>query len=110
MRIGRMRFKIGIEEPAPVADSIGQMVPTWNPLGEFWGDIQPLAGREAESARQLTATATHQVIMRFIDPALPSRLSPQHRLKFGSRIFNIDAVLNFRERSQQFQILATEVV
>jgi head-tail adaptor len=62
-----------------------------------------LGGRQAEIGRQLVATASHRIVMRH----MPG-IGPKHRIKFGSRIFNVGHVRNVEELDNVLEITATE--
>ena len=105
---GLLCHRVTLQEPAETADEYGQMIPGWASLGTFWAGVEPLQGREAERARQLIATATHKVTLRWLGPDVIPR--PQPRIVFGSRILHIEAVLNLDEGDHHYQVLAMEVV
>lgn len=65
MNIGAMRHVVDVMEPATTTGSRGERQGADRTImREVFCSITPLAGREAEVARQLVATATVRVEMR----------------------------------------------
>lgn len=90
-------------------DARGGPVFAWQEQYTRWAKIEPLGGstgrfggRETEIARQLVATATHKVTLRYCD------VTADDRLKFGDRVFNIDLVADVLERNEWLVLTCTE--
>ncbi len=107
--IGTARL-VELQTPGETADGYGQMVPTWTTVISVWANLKPsltLRGSgEDVNAMQLRGIATHVITMRYL-PSLP--VTPQMRLKYGSRIFNILSIVNVDEANLQYQIHAKEI-
>ncbi|NBS77711.1 MAG: head-tail adaptor protein, partial [Betaproteobacteria bacterium] len=52
LRAGQMNRRITLQRPSTAQDTYGGPVRTWTDLGTFWAEIQPLSGRELESAQR----------------------------------------------------------
>jgi len=94
MRGGKLRHRITVQKKTESRDSHGGVTYTWTNENSRWAEVQPLAGRELWQARQAQMHATLRVSMRYY-PGLTS----EHRIIFGSRILNIEAVTNVGERN-----------
>lgn len=105
MRAGSLRHRITIEQSTQTPNDLGERIETWATLSQRWASVEPLSGRELETARIHHATVSHRITIRYY-----SSLQPTHRIKWGSRIFSIDAILNIDERNREMQILSTEVI
>jgi SPP1 family predicted phage head-tail adaptor len=105
MRSGRMRHRVVIQTQTESRDTHGGVSRTWADTATRWASIEPLRGREFYSAQQVNANVTHKIGMRYY-----SGLTPTHRLKFGTRIFNIVDVRLIKEIKNEMEILATEVI
>ncbi len=105
MRAGRLGHIVDIQEATETQDEYGSMGRTWETILARRAFVKPLSGREAEVARQIVATATHEVRMRYL-----SMLTPAHRLQFGTRTFEIGQKLNVDERNRELVLICTEQV
>ena len=104
MNIGRMRHRIAIQAKAATVDSYGEPIVSYATSTTVWGEITPLQGRELEVMTQTHGEVSHKVIMRY------TTLTPEYRLLFGSRIFEINAVLNPQEKNEALVVMCKEVV
>jgi SPP1 family predicted phage head-tail adaptor len=66
--------------------------------------IEELSGRQLELARQLVASATHRVSLRWISGVVPMTT----RINFGGRLLKIEHVNEFDFRKLYLQLLCTE--
>lgn len=105
MRIGKLRHKCTIESYSASLNTFGEEAKTWATFCTAWCDIKPLNGNEKYVGAEKYATATHQVIMRFY-----AGIAPKMRLKYGERVFDIQAVLNVNEASKMMQLIVEEAV
>ena len=67
--------------------------------------IKPVSGREFIAQSGEKAIVTHKLTMRARDDF---RLAPRDRLLFGTRIFNIRAVLDEMEGGRDWELMASE--
>lgn len=104
MRAGQLRHRLAVQKATESQSSSGEITVEWSILNWTWGQIVPLSGRELDAARQIKSEATHEIRLRY-----DSGLTSEHRLLFGSRVFEINAVLNVDERNRESRILAREV-
>lgn len=67
MQAGKLRKRISIQAPTPVVNDHNENVPTWTTTTKVWASINPLRGqlKALAQANTLTATATHEIRMRF---------------------------------------------
>jgi SPP1 family predicted phage head-tail adaptor len=105
---GRLRHRVTLQQlPANRTPSPrGQLPSNWATVATFWADVAPLQGRELSNAQQIKATVTHRLTMRW--PGSSLTITPSMRFTWGSRIFNIVAVLNADERNRRLDIIAEE--
>ncbi len=69
----------------------------------IWAEIMPLRGREYWASKQTTSKITGKIRIRYLDG-----ITPKMRVKFGERIFNIEAVLNPNEKNIETILLVSE--
>lgn len=105
MRAGKLRHRLTIETATESQDDFGEMVKTFASAATVWGSVQPLAGNEVLAGDKISAEVTHIIRIRNNDNA-----APEARITFGSRVFEITAVLNRDERNIAMQLACTEVV
>lgn len=72
---------------------------------EVWANVAPATGREYSESQRLRAETTYNVVTRYF-----SGISPDMKILFENKIFNIISVLNINERNTQLKIVATERV
>ena len=105
MRAGLLRHKFTVRTMTEAQDSAGELIQTWANGNTIWGSISPLSGSESLSGEQITAEVTHKVWIRY-----DSTVTPGTRLLFGSRVFEINSVLNKDERNIAMELLCKEIV
>jgi SPP1 family predicted phage head-tail adaptor len=74
-------------------------------IGTVLAKIESLSGRKLELARQLVSMATHEVTIRYLCGCIP-----EGQVIFGSRTFNIGAVLDKMENQFEMALICVEVV
>lgn len=104
LQAGQLRHLVTIQTPPTSAGTRGQSSGSWSTVeANVPAKIENLTGREAERARQIAPTATHQVTLRY-----RSGVTTQQRLLFGSRELNIEHVNNLDERNRVLVLLCKE--
>jgi SPP1 family predicted phage head-tail adaptor len=105
IRAGRLRQLIEIVEPGASRDSFGGFNPSsGTSLGTVWASIEAVSGRDALAAQAFASVGTHLVTIRWMDGVAASQV-----VKFGTRTFQIQAVLNPDERTKVLKLLCTEI-
>ncbi len=105
MRAGLMRHRITIESPTETQGADGSMTLTWAPFATVWASVEPLLGREWFDAQREQAEVSHRVRMRFL-PGVGHNM----RIMWGSRVFEIESVLNAGERNRELVLMCRESV
>lgn len=103
MQAGSLRQRIILEARGSEQDAFGQTTITWSPVVEVWASIEPLGGRQLESARATQNEVTHRVCMRHM-PGITTAM----RISFGDRFFDILSVRNVGEKNAELEIDAKE--
>lgn len=110
MRAGRLRHQITIQKQSTARDSYGEIGGSWTSGLNTWAEIKPLKGAEYFEAQQIQSGVTHQIIMRYQTMAASTAISTKHRIKFGSKYYGINSIINVYERNMYFMIMAEEKV
>lgn len=104
---GTLRHVVTLEEKSSALDSWSEDAGTWSTVATLRAFVEPLAGREAEAARQIRADLTHRVVVR----SIPGRkITPADRLKFEGRTLEIVEARDVAERGREVVLLCTEKV
>lgn len=91
---GRLSKRIQIQRRSSTKDSLGEPLLAWIDIAWVWADVQPLTGRELESARRLSSEVTHLITVRYRAIFSDTREVAGLRVLFGARILNIHACLD----------------
>jgi SPP1 family predicted phage head-tail adaptor len=102
-RSGAFRHFVTIQEATITRSAMGAEVKTWGELDQVWADIRPGSGREDVSAQQDWSTVAHIVRIRF-----RTDVTPKMRIIFGSRLFEIQAVVDPTGRREVIDLISTE--
>jgi SPP1 family predicted phage head-tail adaptor len=106
MRTGSLRHKVIVEDLTTVSpDTWGAGEKTWATLYTLHSAIWPIRGTESLEQMKLEGKVTHRFRIRYF-----SGITPKHRIKWGSRYFNIKSVINPDERNIYLEIFAEEIV
>lgn len=89
MLAARLRHRIDIEQLSITRDAYGGALESWTVFADNVGaEIVPLSGREFVSAQAVQAGVTTRITVRYKSGVLPNM-----RVKHGSDVYNIKAVL-----------------
>ena len=103
MHAGKLRHLLTLQQSTDTQNARGEAIENWSDEADLWGSIRPLVGREGFDANQMYANATHEIRVRY-----RAGVAPKKRFKHGSRVFDIEAVVNVDERSRELVCIATE--
>lgn len=65
MRRGRLRHRALLQTPTEAEDDYGEEGATWSTGVAVRCDIEPLSGRELETARAISSELTHKITMNY---------------------------------------------
>lgn len=103
MRAGNLRHRVLIEQRQLAQDGRGDPVETWTAFAEAWAAVEPLSGRERFAARQEGSEVTTRVRLRYL-----AGVTPEMRLSFAGRLYDIEAVIDPDERHRALVLLCVE--
>lgn len=93
--IAALRDRVTLEQPSRTADGGGGATVTWETVAELWAFVRPISGTERLRADQVAGRITHEVWIRH-----RPGVTPAMRLRSGTRIFEIAAVLEGERRNR----------
>ena len=104
MAAGSLRHLVTIQQPVKAeTGNRGQAKATWELLyGSVAAEVIQLGGAELEKTRQLVATATHTVRLRWMDG-----ITTRHRVLFGTAILNIGAAIDTENRRVELVLVCS---
>ena len=102
---GKLIRKVTIEYKTQLADAYGALVDTWGTYATWWAQVIPTTGSESVANGKVSSEVTTRMRGRYLNG-----ISPIMRVKYGTRIFSIVAVINIDERNREIEILAKEII
>ena len=89
MRIGRLSKRVQLQSATEARDAHGQPVRTWVNQKTVWAAVEPIRGRELETARQLASEATIRVIVRY-----RADITTDWRVIYSGKTLEITEIIN----------------
>lgn len=105
MYAGGMRHWISLQSPSETRDVYGGVTVSWTTQLKTWAEIDPPKGREYFAAGQKQAEITTRVRIRYCSCA-----DNDWRVKFGTRYFDINSIIDSDERHVEQILMCTESV
>ena len=105
MRAGLLRQRLAVQSVTRSQNNYGEPTDSWSTLTTIWGSVEPLQGRELFTARQVNPELTHKITVRY-----STAITPDKRIAFGSRAFDINQVRNIDERNKTMELICKELV
>lgn len=103
MQVGKLRHRVQLQQLARNQDSFGEAVPSYATYSTVWASVEPLQGRELEHAQQISAEVSHRVTIRY-----NKNVTSEHRVVYGERTLEIEAVINPEERNEMLILMCKE--
>lgn len=103
MQAGRLRHQISIQIKTTVSDGMGGFTATWGDETTVWAEIDPPKGREFFASGQTQSEITTRIRIRYL-----SGVTPAKRVRFKSRYFDINSVVNPDERNRELILMCVE--
>ena len=104
MRAGELRRRVSIQQRDATQDTFGQQATSWTDLyTNVPVAIQALSGRELLAAQAVNSEVSHNINLRYL-----AGITANMRILYGTRIFNITAVMNIDERNKELMLQAAE--
>ena len=101
--IGRLRHRLTLESASRQPDGSGGASESWTTVAEVWAEITPIGGTEAFDADALAGRVSHEIVFRY-----RAGIAPVMRLRSGTRLFEIAAVIDIGERRRWLKCLCVE--
>ena len=105
MRAGKLNKRVEIQTNTSVPNEMGEHVPGWNTTHTRWASINTIGGQERFSNNKESAEVSHRIKLRYVEGLIPSM-----RIKYGSRIFDIQHIQDHEERNRDMTVMVLEQV
>lgn len=105
MRPGQLRHRVTIQAKTITRGTDGSVIESWADTATVWAAVEPLTGREYWAAQQINAERTVKFRIRY-----RSGITPQMRISYSSRTFDIKSVINVEEQNRELLLMCEEVV
>ncbi|MEH7391769.1 phage head closure protein [Bacillus sp. JJ1474] len=100
------RHMITFQRKIGKQNDYGEEITEWVDVIRVSAGIYPMSGREFFAAETVSSEVTHKINMRYI-----SGITPDMRIKFGERIFQLTSPpINFQERNAMLQLRCKELI
>lgn len=104
--IAKLRHRITLQEAAITRGDRGAEVLAWNDVAVVYADIRTVGGQEQVLASQLeVATLLHTITIRY-----RPGIVPKMRVKWGDRVFSVEAIIERDNRMRVLDLSCRELV
>jgi SPP1 family predicted phage head-tail adaptor len=103
IHIGDLRSRLTLEAPARASDGGGGASVTWNTVATVWASVRPTGGSETYALDRVAGRVTHEIVLRY-----RAGVTPEMRLREGSRVFEIHAAFDPDQGRRWLKCLAEE--
>lgn len=100
MNPGELKHRITFQ-----VQDLEQEEETWNDILSTWANINPISGKEYYSAETINSDLTHKIRLRY-----RKGITPDMRILYKDRIFNIVSVINEYEKNAILQLMCRELI
>jgi SPP1 family predicted phage head-tail adaptor len=98
-----LRTRLTLEAPTRAADGGGGASVTWSTVATVWASVRPTGGGESYTLDRVAGKVSHEILLRY-----RSGVTPEMRLREGSRVFEIRAAFDPDQRRHWLKCLAEE--
>lgn len=102
MRAGRLRHRVMLQRRTDVTVD-GSTLTTWPNIGEVWGAVEPVRGREALIGGGILAEMDTRIVLRY--NALTAGLLARDRIVHDSVIYNIVSPVEVRTAHREVECM-----
>lgn len=115
MRAGDLRRRVAIQSRSSSQDTYGQQLSTWSDvLTNVPAMIEPLNGRELEIASANHPQADTRITVRYHSALANPAAAAAYRVTYtnagGTRLYDVQAVLNLDERNRTIELMCSSGV
>jgi len=105
MDFSKLRNRVTIQQNQPTINAFGEETEEWVDFATVWASVEPLKGREFFAAQKENAETTVRIIIRY-----RSEFTADMRIKFGNKVYEINAIIDLEERHMELQLMCQELL
>ena len=106
MNPGKLRHRITLQEYREILDQYGTPIDQgWQDVATVWASVEPIQGREYIQLQNTQSGLTTRIRIRY-----RPGITPAMRVLYGTRVFDIQSVIDFEERHIELQLMCIERV
>ena len=105
LKAGTLRHEVTIQQKSVTRDAYGAEVITWTVLENVWASIEPISGREYFMSQQTQSVVDTKITIRYL-----SGIHPYDRVLYGTRIYDIQTIINPNEKNESLTLMCREFV
>jgi SPP1 family predicted phage head-tail adaptor len=98
------RHRVTLQQRATVVDNEGFATEQWQDWVTVWAAVEPIRGREYFAAAAVNAQNDVRIRIRY-----RPGVTPDMRVVYGQRVFDIQSVIDVDERHREIQLMCREV-
>jgi len=106
MSIGERRHRVVFQRATITQDDLGEPDKTYTNLCTSWAMVQPLKGRERQSANETQSEIDTRIVTR--SRTALAALGPGDRATWNGRIYDIRSVIHRDHRRHEMEIMCVE--
>lgn len=105
MNPGKLRHRVTIQEFKEDVDQyVTPIDQGWQDVATVWASVEPIQGREYVLLQNTQSELTTRIRIRY-----RSGIKPSMRVLYGTRVFDIQSVIDPEERHIEQQLMCKEV-
>lgn len=104
LEAGRLDKRVTLQAHGITQDANGTPVEGWSDVATVWAAVEPLSGREFFAAAQVQAEQMQRITIRY-----RTGVTTAMRVTWAGRVFDITAVIDWRERHEALQLMCREL-
>ncbi len=104
LEAGRLDKRVTLQAHGITQDANGTPVEGWSDVATVWAAVEPLSGREFFAAAQVQAEQMQRITIRY-----RTGVTAAMRVAWAGRLFDITAVIDWRERHEALQLMCREL-
>ena len=102
--IGKLNKRITLQRTVEAEDELGNSRTEWRDYKSIWATVKPYKASEYNFMGKLKPDVTHRFYVRY-----RYDVSPDMRIKYNKRVFEISGVIDMEEQHRLLEIQAQEV-
>tara|TARA_R110000822_G_scaffold257105_1_gene382770 strand:+ start:447 stop:773 length:327 start_codon:yes stop_codon:yes gene_type:complete len=103
--LGSLRHRVQLQSQTNTTDTGGGIAQVWTTIANVYCSIAPKTGSESYRQGQIQDKTTHEIAMRY-----RASIDTKYRIKYGTRLFNINHIKNIDERNRYLLLTCEEGV